>query len=183
MDEGRAVVGRHTYAIPDVETFRHDDTKLEIGNYTSIAAKVTFLLGGNHPLDRATTFPLREKLLLSGAGTDGFPSSKGSIVVGSDVWIGYGSLIVSGVSIGHGAVVAAGSVVVNDVPPYAIVGGCPARIIKYRLDPDLARRFIDVAWWDWPEGDVVRAASILADKSPDHAIKYLEQYGRGDTNE
>ena len=73
------------------------------------------------------------------------------IHIGHDVWIGYGAIIMDGVTIGTGAVVAAAAVVTKDVPPYAIVAGVPARIIRYRFDDDTIRRLLESRWWDFPE--------------------------------
>ena len=78
--------------------------------------------------------------------------NKGDIVVGNDVWIGYEAVILSGVTIGDGAIVAARAVVTKDVPPYAIVGGVPAKIIRPRFPEDVIKRLQSLRWWDWPEG-------------------------------
>ena len=119
--QGRVVVGRGTYGLPAIHTFVHDESRLLIGNYSSIGG--TYLLGGQHAIDHVTTYPLRINMKLEGAGHDGNPMPRGDTVIGSDVWTGYGCWILSGVTIGDGAVVATGSVVTKDVPPFAIVGG------------------------------------------------------------
>ncbi len=159
---GHVSIGRHSYGAPRVIQYRHDDTRLLIGHYTSIARGVCFVLGGNHPTDRVTTFPIRQLLGLPGAGSDGFPSSKGDITIGSDVWIGLGALVVSGVTIGDGAIVAAGSVVVGDVPPYAVVGGNPAKVIKYRFTDEQIRELLEIRWWDWPDARVIEYVDLLS---------------------
>lgn len=176
VESGRARIGRHSYAIPRIQTYDYDDTGVSIGNFTSIGAGVTLILGGNHRLDRSTTFPLRQKLGLEGAGQDGFPWSKGSIEIGSDVWIGHGSVILSGVHIGHGAVVGAGSVVSKDIAPYQIYAGNPAKFIRHRIDEDLIPRFLELAWWEWPDSDIVEVAAALSDLDPSEAIEVLEQH-------
>lgn len=160
---GRVVMGTATYGVPTVVDFAHDDrTCLRIGSYTSIAGGVTFLLGGNHPTDRITTYPLRSRLGLPGAGDDGFPCSKGDIVVGSDVWLGHGVTVVSGVRIGHGAVVAAGALVTRDVPDYAVVAGSPVTVLRHRFDETTVARLLAVAWWDWPVERVAANADLLS---------------------
>jgi len=163
--QGRVVMGQGTYGVPRVKTYEYDDTRLIIGSYTSIAERVTFILGGNHPSDRVTTFPLRIRRDLPGAGSDGYPYSKGDISVGSDVWIGYGAMVLSGVTIGDGAVVAARSVVSADVPPFAIVAGTPARVLRYRHTPEQRVALLEISWWNWPEEQVDAAVERLT--SPD----------------
>lgn len=165
LREGRVDIGAHTYGVPIVVEHEHDDTRLTIGAYCSIATGSTFLLGGNHPTDRVTTFPMRIRWALPGAGTDGYPCSHGDITVGSDVWTGRECLILSGVTIGHGAVVAARATVTRDVPPYAIVGGVPARVIGWRHTPQQRERLLAIAWWTWPEERIKAAVTYLS--SPD----------------
>ena len=160
--DGRVVFGRATYGDPVVKTFRHDDrTKLVVGNYTSIAPEVTFLLGGEHNTRWVTTFPLRIVEGLVGAGRDGHPATRGDISVGSDVWIGWGALILSGVTIGDGAVVGARSVVSRDVPPYGIVGGNPAQLLHQRFDEPTREALLRIRWWDWPPERVAGAVDRL----------------------
>lgn len=108
-----------------------EGAKLHIGNYCSIGEKVVFLLGLDHRLNTLSSFPFRNRILNCGYES----KTKGDIIVDDDVWIGYGATVLSGVYIGQGAVVAAGAVVSHDVPPYAIVGGVPAKVIKYRFSP------------------------------------------------
>ena len=129
FDFSRVTVGRRSYGGLAVWTWGQEGESLRIGNFVSIAEEVKFLLGGNHPHDGFSTFPF----LVKNFGQREEAKTKGPIVVEDDVWIGYDSLILSGVTIGRGAVIAAGSVVTKDVPPYAIVGGNPAKLIKYRF--------------------------------------------------
>lgn len=130
-------VGNYTYGPLDVE-IGNKDSKLIIGNFCSIAGNVKFLLSVEHNTDCISSFPFDSKFhgnLMSSL-------SKGDIKVDDDVWIGYGATILSGVHIGQGVVVAAGSVVTRDVPPYAIVGGVPANVIKYRFSSDLIEELL-----------------------------------------
>ncbi|MCI5188989.1 MAG: antibiotic acetyltransferase, partial [Candidatus Electrothrix sp. AS4_5] len=91
------------------------------------------------------------------------PKTKGDIRVGHDVWIGTGVIILSGVVIGNGAVIGAGSVVVKDVPPYAIVGGNPAKIIRYRFSPEQIEALQHIAWWDWSEEKIRHHLELIRD--------------------
>ena len=132
FDLDRFEIGKYSYGELNVVSF-NSQSNLKIGNYVSIAQNVTFLLDVEHYLNHLSTFPFKVKCLKT-VKDEAF--SKGDIKVGDDVWIGYGATIMSGVSIGQGAVVAAGAVVTKDVPPYAIVGGVPAKVIKYRFDKE-----------------------------------------------
>ncbi|RRQ29136.1 CatB-related O-acetyltransferase [Rhodococcus sp. Eu-32] len=172
---GRVEMGAHSYGIPEVRLYDNDPTRLRIGRYCSIAAGVNILLGGNHPTDRLTTFPIRHKLGLPGAGTDGYPCSKGDVVIGNDVWIGFGATIVSGVHIGDGAIVAAGSIVVRSVEPYSIVAGNPATLVRKRFDDDVIARLRALRWWDWDDDRVADGVTDLAGEDPLEALARLEK--------
>ena len=91
----------------------------------------------------------------------GHPSCKGDIIVGSDVWIGAKSTIMSGIKIGHGAIVAAGALVTKDVEPFSVVGGNPAKHLKYRFEEQQIKDLLDIAWWDWEESKIKEEAMIL----------------------
>lgn len=113
---------------------------IRIGRFCSIAEGVSFVTCDEHPLDHLSTFPFRVRVL----GEDKPEAfGKGGIVVGDDVWIGYGATILDGVHIGRGAVVAAGAVVTKDVEPYTIVGGVPAKPIKKRFAEDVIERLLE----------------------------------------
>lgn len=133
-------VGKRTYGPLEVYTWGAYNEKLEIGHYCSIAEGVKFLLGGNHYHHTFSTYPF--KVLVMKEEKEAW--SKGPIIIGDDVWIGMDSMILSGVTIGQGAVIAAGSVVTKDVPPYAIVGGNPAKVIKYRFEPDIIDQLLQI---------------------------------------
>lgn len=133
-------VGNYSYGELNIVTF-DSKSKIKIGSFVSIAQQVSFLLDVEHYTNHISTFPWRVKML-----GESIPEtfSKGDIVIDDDVWIGYGATIMSGVHIAQGAVVAAGAVVVKDVPAYAIVGGIPAKVIKYRFDNDVIKRLVDI---------------------------------------
>ena len=126
-------VGNASYGELNVISFANK-CRLYIGNYVSIAQEVVFLLDVEHRLDCISTYPFKVKTVkLCKAEAFG----KGDIIVDDDVWIGYRAIILSGVHLGKGAIIAAGAVVTKDVPPYAIVGGNPAKVIKYRFDKNI----------------------------------------------
>lgn len=128
-------VGSYTYG--EIEVFNdRTDCFLKIGNCCSIAMDVTFVLAFDHTTNRLSTYPFQQMLnMVSNEYRDAV--SKGDIVVEDDVWIGYRATILSGVHIGQGAIIAAGAVVTSDVPPYAIYGGVPAKLIKYRFSQEV----------------------------------------------
>ena len=130
----KVTVGKRTYATLNVISYDNPEERLQIGNYCSIAGQVKFLLSGEHSLNRISTYPF-SKLVMGGPSES---ICKGPIVVDDDVWIGYGCIILSGVHIGQGAVVAAGSVVTKDVEPYTVVGGVPAKKIRERVSTEIA---------------------------------------------
>lgn len=139
--------------------------RLIIGRYSAIAADVRFIMNGaNHPLSGISTYPFQ----IFGSGWEaGFDPEvyksalKGDTRVGNDVWIGYRATMMPGVTIGNGAIVAAMSVVTGDVPPYAIVAGNPARVVRLRFQPDEVARLLRIAWWDWDADKVTRHLDLL----------------------
>ena len=124
-----------------------------IGRYTSIAHKVTFEVGMNHAHREITTYPFQD-FKIQQTGWDGdaghaYDHNHYQVIIGNDVWIGCHTLILGGVHIGNGAVIGAGAVVAKDVPPYAVVVGNPARIVKYRFPKDVIEKLQRIKWWYW----------------------------------
>ena len=126
---------------------------------------MTIVLGGEHHPEWVTTSPLRVLNDLPGAWQDGHPGTKGDVTIGNDVWIGVGVTILSGVAIGDGAVIGAAAVVSSDVPPYAVVAGNPARVLRHRFPEATRAALLRIAWWDWPRERVLGAVDALC--SPD----------------
>lgn len=152
---GTEAVKVHEFRIPDGSWV---GSKLTIGKYCSLAPFEVFL-GGNHHYEHVSQYPFRSVLDRPGREDDAW--NAGDVVIGNDVWVGHGALILSGVTIGDGAVVAARSVVTKDVRPYAIVAGNPAREIKRRFDDETVERVQAMAWWDWPEERLRREHATL----------------------
>ena len=155
-------IGEFSYGRPKVR-FPESGAGLTIGRYCSIADRVEILLGGNHRVDWVTTYPFSALRALWPAApkTQEYHGTRGDVTIGNDVWIGSGAMILSGMRIGDGAVVAAQAVVAKDVPPYAIVGGNPAGIIRYRFDEATIRDLLETAWWDLPPAAVARLIPLL----------------------
>jgi acetyltransferase-like isoleucine patch superfamily enzyme len=142
-------VGKYSYGMLNIYNYNPSVEQLIIGNFVSIAPGVSFLLGENHQIDTVSSFPMYSTLYHEHYHKD--TESNGPITVEDEVWIGMNSIILSGVNISKGAIVAAGSVVTRSVPPYAIVGGNPARIIKYRFSEDIITELMKINLLDYPE--------------------------------
>lgn len=165
-------VGIGTYGIPDVFEFG-DDTILRVGSYTSIASGVRILLGGEHRTDWLTTYPF-PAMMKGLEDIKDYAPSKGDVVIGSDCWICADAMILSGVTIGHGAIVAAGAVITRDVAPFAVVGGNPGKFIRWRFDEDIRQQLLSAAWWDWPMEEVKSVARMLSGADIDAFLRYIE---------
>ena len=144
-------VGRFTYGHDGIRIFDWGQGPVaKIGSFCSISGDSRFYLGGNHRSDWVSTYPF------GNIYRDIFPNIKagvgklGNIVIGNDVWIGHSATIMTGVTVGSGAVIAANSHVVKDVEPYSIVGGNPAKHIRYRFTPEQIASLLKISWWDWP---------------------------------
>jgi virginiamycin A acetyltransferase len=139
--------------------------RLIIGRFCALASDILFIMNGaNHAMSGISTYPFN----IFGHGWEsGFDPKtwddelRGDTVVGNDVWIGYDATIMPGVTIGDGAVVAAKSVVASDVPPYAIVAGNPARVVRRRFDDETIGRLLAIAWWDWPVDKISRNLDLV----------------------
>ena len=148
-------IGKYTYgANPKTFLIFKDSDRIYVGNFCSFAYGVKVVASGEHDYGAVSSFPFHAHLMNLGVEKDTF--SKGEVRIGNDVWIGARATILSGVTIGDGAVVAAGAVVSKNVPPYSIVAGIPARVIKYRFSEEKIIRLLGIKWWDW-EIDFIKA--------------------------
>lgn len=165
-------IGDCSYGAPKVR-FAGMGASLRIGKYCSIADRVDIFLGGNHRTDFVTTYPFTALpgLWPEGAGLTDFATTRGDVVIGHDVWIGSGASLLSGVTIGNGAVIAARAVVTRDVPAFALVGGNPAKVIRYRFSPETIERLQEIAWWDLPEQSVRKLVRVLQSDRIEAAIE------------
>ena len=166
-------IGEGTYGVPNIQEYSHG-CSLTIGRYCSIAPEVTFVLGGEHANRWVTTYPFYAWPELNHLPA---PShSKGNIVVGNDVWIGTKVTILSGVHIGDGAVIAAGSVVTKNVAPYAIVGGVPAKLIRFRVPEHLIEKLQKIAWWNWPDEKIISAMPLMLSEDIERFVSTFSLY-------
>lgn len=151
-------IGEHTYGRPKV----HERlAKLKIGKFCSIASDVEIALG-NHRIDSVSSYPF---FALNRFWPSAFDrndhTTRGDVVIGNDVWIAASAFIGSGVSVGNGAVIGAHAVVSRDVPPYAIVAGNPASVVRYRFEQNIIDELLDIAWWDWPDEKIDRFLALM----------------------
>ncbi len=152
-------IGDWSYGYPEVFSWGEEAT-LKIGKFCSLAEGVKILLGGEHRIDWVTTYPL--SIFFDQADRyPGHPHTKGDVIIGNDVWIAMDAMIFSGVEIGDGAVISARSIVTKDVPAYAVVGGNPAEVIRYRFDEQTRVALRAIAWWNWPEEKIRDALPLL----------------------
>jgi phosphonate metabolism protein (transferase hexapeptide repeat family) len=164
-------MGDYSYVGRDSQVY-----EARVGKFTCIGPGVT-IGPGEHPTDRISIHPMfystraqSNPVIVESNRFEEMPIT----VIGHDVWIAQGAILRSGVRIGHGAIIAAGAVVVQDVPDYAVVGGVPAKIIKYRFDGRERERLAQIAWWDW-DAETLRA-SVEKMNRPDLFFGEVKKY-------
>ena len=153
--------------------------RLIIGKFCAIASGVRFIMGpANHRISSVTTYPFH---VFGGAWAEHTPPHmdqlprKGDTVIGNDVWIGRESVILPGVKIGDGAIVAACSVVSRDIPPYAVFGGNPARLVKMRFDQELIGLLLRFRWWDLDGEELAELLPLLCDPDLEKVRRALRE--------
>ena len=192
-------LGRGSYIISGTVDFHRGSANILIGHYTSIATDVLFCLRQDHDHSRVSTFHFdvldmkdpTQALASTHVHENKFGHERDQVIIGNDVWIGQGVTIMGGVHIGNGAVIGARTVVAKDVPPYAVVVGNPARVVKYRFPEETIQKLQAIKWWHWPvervkslvdTGDVETFANTYYTPVPraeDDAAKFLQQMKAG----
>ena len=172
--------GKYTYGLFNIHEWNRDikngknDYKLTVGNFCSIAENANAYLGGNHRVDWVTTYPFGHinSHVFNNFNGKGHPASKGDIIIGNDVWIGANVTIMSGVTVGDGDVIACNSNIVKNVEHYSIVGGNPAKFIKYRFNEEQIKNLLEIKWWDWDDEKINNFTPLLCD---DNIDKFIEE--------
>ncbi|PRY59675.1 virginiamycin A acetyltransferase [Glycomyces artemisiae] len=190
IESEKIEVGEYTYYDdPDAATafeernvlYSYGPEKLRIGRYCALATGTRFLMAGaDHPMVGVSTFPFA---IFGGDWTESTldivmnVESRGDTTVGNDVWLGYNTTVMPGVTIGDGAIIASGAVVTADVPPYTIVGGNPAKPIRKRFGDEEIELLLRAAWWDWPAELVTEHARTIMSGTPADVFAIAEANG------
>lgn len=166
----QVTVGKKTYGELNILLYDNCSVNLQIGAFCSIAKDVVFLIGGEHDYRRIMTYPI-EKYVLNQDNADGMPVQ--DTIIEDDVWIGYGAKILSGVHIGKGAIVAAGTTVAKDIPPYAIFAN--GRIIKYRFSKETIEELLTIDLTKIPEKVMMEYPALFMDSIDLDGITKLKE--------
>lgn len=173
-------VGKYSYGFEHTKLIAAENAKLSIGNFCSIAWGLKVFLGGMHHTEWVTTYPFGR---INQNVFSNFPpetlanglearTTNGNVEIGNDVWIGADVTIMSGVKIGDGAVISANSTVFNDVKPYSITGGNPAKFWFYRFDKDKVQKLRAMKWWNWEDAHINEALPYLCSNDIDGLTDY-----------
>jgi acetyltransferase-like isoleucine patch superfamily enzyme len=164
--------GKYTYGRATVN-WESVKAKLVVGKFCSIGANVTVYLGGNHRTDWVTTYPFGHiyKEEFNKCNGEGHPGTKGDVIIGNDVWIGSNVTIMSGVRIGDGVVIANNSHVVKNAEAYSIIGGNPAKLIKYRFRSEQIEKLLEIKWWYWADEKINEFTPLMCNTDIDEFIE------------
>lgn len=148
-------IGAYTYGTPKIITDNNKNSRITIGKFCSIANDV-LITNDNHSYRRIANYPLesrvgkiKEKKIKQRREMIYEQPKEAQVNIGNDVWIGAGAIILPGVTVGDGAIIGAGAIVTHDIPPYAIIIGVPAKILRYRFTPKQIQKLLKIAWWNW----------------------------------
>lgn len=168
-----ATIGVGSYIVDASLEFGSLRGHVQVGNYSSIGHRVRFITGLNHNGNFISTYPFRVFCgeAIEGAVNTYFESNYNQIIIGNDVWIGADVTLLGGVRIGNGAIIGAGAVVAKDVPPYAVVVGNPARVIKYRFSPEEISFLQRLRWWNWERERIISHWHEF-----EHPREFLQKY-------
>lgn len=178
INDGLASVGKWSYGNPKISRWNWKN-KIIIGNFCSIGPNVQFFVGGNHRGDWVTTCQLPASqfsdVFKKSSKIKNYSVSKGDINIGHDVWIGGNSIILSGIKIGTGAIIAAGSVVTRDVAPYTVSGGNPNRLIKKRFSSKIINQLLHSKWWNFDDKKIDDLSPYLFSSDINLFLKKLKK--------
>lgn len=175
----KIVVGNYTYGPLDIYSYNNPDESIQIGHFCSIAKDVVFITGGEHTYSTLSTYPFKNMLM----GVTDFKlesKTKGPIIIEDDVWLGFGSMILSGVKVSKGAIIGAGSVVSHDIPPYAIYAG--NRIIRYRFPDEIIERLLKIDYSKFTEEYIVNHIDNFCDEIGNDASSIAWMQNLSDQN-
>ena len=161
-------VGKFTFGVGNINLAHHAGSpRLEIGRFCSIAGNVKIFTGAYHRTDWISTYPFGHihEEIFGAEKSEGYPHSKGGVTIGNDVWIGNSATIMSGVIVNNGAVIAANSHVIKNVEPYEVVGGNPARHIKFRFKDEIIKELLELKWWDLSNSDIKKISHLLTNQA------------------
>jgi acetyltransferase-like isoleucine patch superfamily enzyme len=171
---GTISIGKYTYGRPKIRWWG-EPANLSIGRYCSIADGVEIFLGGNHRTDWVSTYPFPVfRQWPEARAIEGHPGTRGDVCIGHDVWLASGCVILSGVTIGHGAVVGCRAVVTSNVPDYAVVAGNPAQVVRMRFTAEQIAALLQRAWWNWSPAKVRSHMRLILSSDVD---RFLHETG------
>jgi len=170
-------MANYTYGLTNCNVVWKDIYDFKVGKFCSIADNIKIYLGGNHSNKRITTYPFGHIWTnVFPFPRDGHPTSNGGVTIGNDVWVASCVTIMSGVTIGDGAVIACNSHVVKDVEPYSLHGGNPARFIKYRFSKDIIDKLLVIKWWDWDEAKINQNLHLLCSEDDRKIQEFVDKH-------
>ena len=171
-------IGAFSYGFEDTGVLSwNENIEISIGRFCSVASGLKLYCGGNHRVDWISTFPFGHihTKYIKVQPVIGTPITNGNITIGNDIWIGRDVTILSGITIGDGAVIASNSHIVKNVEPYSIVGGNPAKFIKYRFDDKTIKYLLDLKWWNLPVDVIEKIVPYLTKQNYDELSRNINE--------